>query len=171
MWLFRFSCLAKKKNNNKKPFGEYVSLSESVDTDCPICIDKVQQPVRLECNHVFCKCFFFYISYILFFFFMEHKQLGKKMFVPWFLRCLLCVGVFALHKSVDLLAASCVCVFFGVMNIVHMLLFNIYMLHIIYIIIYRYTWICIIYMYRWKLRFQMAGKWEYLSDVSGTDWK
>ena len=36
-------------------YGNSVSHSELTDTQCPICQEEVEDPIRLHCNHVFCE--------------------------------------------------------------------------------------------------------------------
>ena len=42
---------------NERPCLDYESLNKD-DLDCPICIEMVNEPVRLQCNHLMCReCF------------------------------------------------------------------------------------------------------------------
>ena len=46
-----------RRSADDSPARDFESLTED-DLDCPICIEMVNEPVRLRCNHILCReCF------------------------------------------------------------------------------------------------------------------
>jgi hypothetical protein len=39
----------------KCPFGQYVQASECADRECAICLDSLNVPLKLPCEHIFCE--------------------------------------------------------------------------------------------------------------------